>query len=68
MDYSERLEIVAVLGAAGKMGSGIVLLVAMEMADQGLKPANRSRRYVLHAVDVSHQALAGLQRYSASRC
>jgi 3-hydroxyacyl-CoA dehydrogenase len=63
MDYSERLENVAVLGAAGKMGSGIVLLVAMEMADQGLKPANRARRYVLHAVDVSQQALGGLQRY-----
>jgi len=63
MDYSERLETVAVLGAAGKMGSGIVLLVAMEMADQWLKPANRSRRYVLHAVDVSHQALGGLQKY-----
>ena len=63
MDHAERLETVAVLGAAGKMGSGIVLLVAMEMADQGLKPANRSRRYLLHAVDVSHQALAGLQKY-----
>jgi 3-hydroxyacyl-CoA dehydrogenase len=63
MDYSERLENVAVLGAAGKMGSGIVLLVAMEMADLGLKPANRARRYVLHAVDVSHQALGGLQKY-----
>jgi 3-hydroxyacyl-CoA dehydrogenase len=63
MDYSERLENVAVLGAAGKMGSGIVLLVAMEMADQALRPANRSRQYVLHAVDVSHQALTGLQRY-----
>jgi 3-hydroxyacyl-CoA dehydrogenase len=63
MDYSERLENVAVLGAAGKMGSGIVLLVAMEMADLGLKPANKARRYVLHAVDVSHQALAGLQKY-----
>ena len=43
MDYSERLEKVAVLGAAGKMGSGIVLLVAMEMADLGLRPENRSR-------------------------
>ena len=44
MDYAERLENVAVLGAAGKMGSGIVLLVAMEMADQALKPANQARR------------------------
>ena len=48
------------LGAAGKMGSGIVLLVAMEMADIGLRPENRSRRYVLHAIDVSHEALGGL--------
>ncbi len=63
MDDSSRLENVAVLGAAGKMGSGIVLLIAMEMADQALKPANASRRYVLHAVDVSHRALAGLQKY-----
>jgi 3-hydroxyacyl-CoA dehydrogenase len=63
MDYSERLENVAVLGAAGKMGSGIVLLVAMEMADVSLKPENRSRRRVLHAVDVSHEALGGLMKY-----
>lgn len=63
MDYSERLENAAVLGAAGKMGSGIVLLLAMEMADLGLAPENGSRRYVLHAVDVSHAALAGLVKY-----
>jgi len=63
MEYAERLENVAVLGAAGKMGSGIVLLLAMEMADVGLKAENRSRRYVLHAVDVSHQALGGLVKY-----
>jgi 3-hydroxyacyl-CoA dehydrogenase len=63
MDYAERLEHVAVLGAAGKMGSGIVLLSAMEMADLGLRPENRSRTFVLDAVDVSHQALSGLVRY-----
>jgi 3-hydroxyacyl-CoA dehydrogenase len=63
MDYSERLENVAVLGAAGKMGRGIVLLLAMEMADIGLKPEFRSRRFVLHAVDVSHAMLSGLMRY-----
>lgn len=63
MDYAERLENAAVLGAAGKMGSGIVLLLAMEMADMGLKPEHASRRFVLHAVDVSQQALGGLVRY-----
>jgi 3-hydroxyacyl-CoA dehydrogenase len=63
MDYAERLEKVAVLGAAGKMGSGIVLLVGLEMADLWLRPENRSRTYVLYAVDVSDSALAGLVRY-----
>jgi 3-hydroxyacyl-CoA dehydrogenase len=63
MDYSERLEHVAVLGAAGKMGSGIVLLVAMEMADTGMRPGSETRRFVLHAVDVSHEALSGLVKY-----
>ena len=35
----------------------------MEMADVWLRPENRSRRYVLHAVDVSHEALGGLMKY-----
>ncbi|MBI5239009.1 MAG: 3-hydroxyacyl-CoA dehydrogenase family protein [Elusimicrobia bacterium] len=63
MDYAERLENAAVLGAAGKMGSGIVLLLAQELADLALKPENRSRCYVLHAVDISDRALAGLLKY-----
>jgi 3-hydroxyacyl-CoA dehydrogenase len=63
MTYVERLEKAAVLGAAGKMGSGIVLLTALEMADLSLDPANRSRDFVLHAVDISEPGLAGLLRY-----
>ncbi|MBI5882272.1 MAG: 3-hydroxyacyl-CoA dehydrogenase family protein [Elusimicrobia bacterium] len=63
MEYSERLENTAVLGAAGKMGSGIVSLVSQEMADLSLKPENRSKTFVLHAVDISHQALSGLVKY-----
>ncbi|MCX5794822.1 MAG: 3-hydroxyacyl-CoA dehydrogenase family protein [Elusimicrobia bacterium] len=63
MDYAERLEKVAVLGAAGKMGSGIVLLMAQEMADLALQPENRSLCYVLHAVDLSPKALSGLMKY-----
>ncbi len=63
MDYSERLENVAVLGAAGKMGSGIVLLVSMEMADTALRSGSASRRFVLHAVDISHEVLSGLVKY-----
>jgi len=60
MDYVERLQHVAVLGAGGKMGSGILLLTAMEMADLSLKPQNRSKEFVLTAIDVSQAALAGV--------
>lgn len=63
MDYAERLERVSVLGAAGKMGSGIVLLLAMEMADLALKGGAGRERLALDAVDVSEQALAGLVAY-----
>ena len=63
MSYVDRLESVAVLGAAGKMGSGIVLLTALEMADLALDPAHKDREFVLNAVDVSSKALAGLTGY-----
>ncbi|MDP2865622.1 MAG: 3-hydroxyacyl-CoA dehydrogenase family protein, partial [Elusimicrobiota bacterium] len=63
MNYAERLENVTVLGASGKMGSGILLLTAIEMADLSLKPENKDRQFVLNAVDVSNQALAGLMKY-----
>jgi 3-hydroxyacyl-CoA dehydrogenase len=67
MNYEDRLENVTVLGAAGKMGSGILLLTAVEMADLALKPENRDRQFVLNAVDVSHQALTGLMGYLRSQ-
>jgi 3-hydroxyacyl-CoA dehydrogenase len=63
MDLNARLENVTVLGAAGKMGSGIVLLVATEMAKQKLKPENKGKAYALHAIDVSEEALSGLLSY-----
>ena len=61
--YIDKIENVSVLGAAGKMGSGIVLLTALEMADLSLKPENQSRTFVLNAIDVSQLALAGLMKY-----
>lgn len=67
MTYAERLENVTVLGAAGKMGSGIVLLTAMEMADLSLEPGNESLAFSLQAVDVSAPALAGLLKYLRSQ-
>ncbi|MFO8066097.1 MAG: 3-hydroxyacyl-CoA dehydrogenase family protein [Bacteroidales bacterium] len=63
MNYTEKLQNVSVLGAAGKMGSGILLLTAMEMADLSLKPENKGKHFVLHAMDVSSEALSGLLKY-----
>jgi len=63
MDYPEKLQNVTVLGAAGKMGSGILLLTAVEMADLSLKPENKGKAFVLNAMDVSKEGLAGLMRY-----
>lgn len=63
MSYSNQLENVSILGAAGKMGSGITLLMALEMADQALKPENKDQSFVLNAIDVSEDNLKGLLSY-----
>jgi 3-hydroxyacyl-CoA dehydrogenase len=63
MDYTTRLQKVSVLGAAGKMGSGILLLTAVEMADLMLKAGNKDKTFVLNAVDISDEALKGLLKY-----
>ncbi|MGD9978044.1 MAG: 3-hydroxyacyl-CoA dehydrogenase family protein [Bacteroidales bacterium] len=63
MIYEEKLQNVSVLGAAGKMGSGILLLTAVEMADLQLRPENKGKHFILNAVDVSPVALSGLQGY-----
>jgi 3-hydroxyacyl-CoA dehydrogenase len=63
MRYEERLQNVSVLGAAGKMGSGILLLTAVEMCDLKLLPENRNKSFVIIAVDVSSDALSGLYSY-----
>jgi len=63
MNYEDILENVTVLGAAGKMGSGILLLTAVEMADLKLKDENRDRDFVLNAVDVSDRGLNGIMDY-----
>lgn len=63
MKYEDILGNVTVLGAAGKMGSGILLLTAVEMADLKLKPENRERNFILNAMDVSDSGLSGLMDY-----
>ncbi|GAB4459977.1 MAG: 3-hydroxyacyl-CoA dehydrogenase [Bacteroidales bacterium] len=63
MNYNERMQKVAVLGAAGKMGSGILLLNAVEVADLSLLPENKGKTFLIYAVDVSEEALTGLIKY-----
>lgn len=63
MKLDERLQNVTVIGAAGKMGSGIGVLIAQEMAKLRLKPENKGKVYSLNLIDVSEQALDGLRAY-----
>ena len=63
MKYDEILENVSVLGAAGKMGSGILLLTAVEMTDISKRPENRDKQFIVNAIDVSQTALSGLMKY-----
>ena len=67
MEYTQRIQKVSVLGAAGKMGSGILLLTAIEMADQMLKPENKGKSFVLNAIDTSDEGLTGLLKYLRSQ-
>ncbi|MCK4575403.1 3-hydroxyacyl-CoA dehydrogenase family protein, partial [candidate division WOR-3 bacterium] len=63
MEFNERLENVAVIGAAGKMGSGIAALIGQEMAKLKLREENKDKIFRLNLIDVNESALDGLQRY-----
>jgi len=63
MNYLEKIQNVTIIGAAGKMGSGILLLTSMEMTDLSLRPENKGKQFTLYALDISQQALSGLMKY-----
>jgi 3-hydroxyacyl-CoA dehydrogenase len=63
MNLDDRLQNVSVIGAAGKMGSGIGVLVAQEMAKLRLKPENKDKMFRLNLIDVSDKAIDGLKGY-----
>ncbi len=63
MTLNDLMENVAIVGAAGKMGSGIALLIANEMALQKLKSEDTNRNYELHLIDVSSNQLTELLSY-----
>jgi len=60
-DLDRRLRQVAVVGAAGKMGSGIALLLARELAWRALEQPAES--FILNLVDLDDAALQNLVRY-----
>ncbi len=63
MDMTERLQNVAVVGAAGKMGSGIALLLAQELARTRLTPEGKGKVFRLALIDLNEEALDGLISY-----
>ena len=61
MDLNTRLRQVAVVGAAGKMGSGIALLLALELAYRALEQPDAT--FILNLIDMNDAGLQGLVRY-----
>ena len=57
MQYKEKFTKVTVLGAGGKMGSGILLLTAMEMHRLSREDPEERNTYQLNAIDVSEESL-----------
>lgn len=65
MDLDEALKRVAVIGAAGKMGKGIALLLLQEMARSEAESTGLvgSGEYHLLLIDSDEQALTNLKQY-----
>lgn len=65
MQLEEGLKKVAVIGAAGKMGSGITFLMLVKMIEQELLDVGTvgSGAYRMKAIDLSENALFGLKQY-----
>ncbi len=67
MGLSERLENVTVIGAGGKMGSGIALLLAVEAAKRRIGPEGKTRKFRLNLMDTRDDALDALVEYIRSQ-
>lgn len=66
MTFNERFKDVAVLGAAGKMGSGILYLNTLYLSQLMLNSAHKKETFTVYAIDQSHQRLNGLLAYTRS--
>ncbi len=67
MELVERYQNVGVIGAAGKMGSGIALLLCQQMALRKLGPDGKDRRFKLTLMDVNDAGLDGLRAYLSAQ-
>ncbi|MFA5031653.1 MAG: 3-hydroxyacyl-CoA dehydrogenase family protein [bacterium] len=65
MNLDNKLENVTIVGAAGKMGSGIAVLIGQEIAK--LKIKNPDKTYKLNLIDTNEKALNGLYSYIKSQ-
>lgn len=62
MDFEAKFKNIAIIGAAGKMGSGISVLITNLVANLMLSSEDKSS-YKIHLVDISDKALTGLMQY-----
>lgn len=62
-EYAQNLQEVSVIGAGGKMGAGITLLLSLELMELSQVPENKHLSFNLHAIDLSNKALQGLRGY-----
>ncbi len=63
---NQRFNNVAVLGAAGKMGSGILYLNTLNSIQLKLAPDGKNQTFVINAIDQSHAQLNALLNYIRS--
>ncbi|MRT94135.1 3-hydroxyacyl-CoA dehydrogenase family protein [Ancylomarina sp. 16SWW S1-10-2] len=66
MNYINKYTNISLLGAAGKMGSGIMALLAFEVGKLKIG-AKREENFIINAIDVSPKALEGLLKYLKSQ-
>jgi len=66
MTTNDRIQNMAVLGAAGKMGSGILYLNTIYISQIALAPENSNKTFSIYAIDQSQERLNGLLKYIKS--
>jgi len=66
MNYINKYTNISLLGAAGKMGSGIMALLALEVGKLKIG-AKREENFTINAIDVSPEGLEGLLKYLKSQ-